>query len=175
MKTYDLTPVEISIADYQIFGVSLGESGRGRKLTTIPCPKEFKYLEPGLTKTGKPRLNSSSSDKGWIARVSTSGAYIRGARGNVSVPTHLLGEFNVIAKGYGAFGDAGRTGTWDDLIFSTLLEEFILRVKPSRGDAYLLVFSNGKVTRLSFPEADALEIEYGDSSPSSRGTYFTKV
>ena len=138
-------------------------------------PKEFKYLEPGLTKTGKPKLNSSNSDKGRVARISTSGAYVRGADGNVSVPSRLLGEFTVVAKSSVAFGAAGRIGIWDDLIFCTLLEEFTIRVKPSRGDAYLLLFSNGKVNQLAFSEADALEIEYGDSSSSSRGNFFTRL
>ena len=175
MKVHNICPKEIKIADYCIFGISLGDTGRGRKLVTIPTPEKFEFLEPGLTKTGKPRLNSSKDDKGWVARMSSEGAYIRGANGNISIPTHLANNFSLIAKGYGAFGDAGRVGTWDDVLFSTTLEEFLVRVKPSRGDAYLIYFSQGKATKLTFDQADSLELDYGDSSSSSRGKYFTRL
>lgn len=91
--------VEIKIADYSIFGISLGDTGRGRKLVMIPTPEKFEFLEPGLTKTGKPRLNSSKDNNGWVIRISSEGAYIRGARGNISIPTHLADNFSLIAKG----------------------------------------------------------------------------
>lgn len=171
-KIYNISPVEIVIADYTIKGFSLGESGRGRKLVTIPCPDNTgEYLEPGLTKSGKPRLNNTLNKNGWVARISSEGAYIRGANGNISHSPELEGEFKLIAKGYGAFGAAGRTGTWDDVLIYTELEDFLIRVKPSRGDAYLILFKEGKVNKLSYDQADALDLDYGSSSYSSRGDW----
>lgn len=168
MKTYNIAPKEIQVSDFTVTGIALGESGRGRQLTIVPCP-DAPLLEPGLSKTGKPRLNKSSSSRGWVIRVSTHGAYIRGANGNVSSPTPEA--WTVVARGYGAFGHAGRTGTWDDLVLATAQEEWILRVKPTRGDAYLLVCQNGKVSQVSYPEAEALDIDTGESTPSSRGDW----
>ena len=107
--------------------------------------------------------------KGWVARISTEGAYIRGAVGTVSAPPEVAKKVHVVAKGEGAFGDAGRTGNWDDILVATELEEFILRVKPSRGDAYLLLFKEGKVTRFTYEEADLLEVDLHGSTSTSRG------
>jgi hypothetical protein len=57
----------------------------------------------------------------------------------------------VVARGQGAFGDAGRTGTWDDLLL-VVEPGTVLRVKPARADAYWLHFGREKVTRLTAPE-----------------------
>jgi hypothetical protein len=171
-KLFNIKVSEIKIADYTIKGFSLGEVGRGRKIITIPCPEnQVEFMEPGLTKSGKPRLNNSKSDKGWIARISSEGAYVRGANGNVSYPPQLEGKINLIAKGYGAFGAAGRTGAWDDVLIHTELENFLIRVKPSRGDAYILLFKDSNANKLTYDQADALDIYYGESSCSSRGDW----
>jgi len=168
MKAYNIAPVEVSVADFKFHAISLGERGRGRTLVNVACPATFIHLEVGTTKQGKPRLNSSTHPKGWVARVNTQGAYIRGANGNVSAPP-VADKINVVARGQGAFGDAGRTGTWDDILLSTDLEEFILRVKPSRGDAHLLLFKEGKVTKITYEEADLLEVDLYGSTSTSRG------
>ena len=169
MKAYNICPQEVSVADFNFSAISLGEKGRGRILVNVACPATFTHLEVGTTKQGKSRLNSSTDPKGWVARVSTEGAYIRGAVGTVSAPPEVAKKVHVVAKGEGAFGDAGRTGTWDDLLVATELEEFILRVKPSRGDAYLLLFKEGKVTRFTYEEADLLEVDLHGSTSTSRG------
>jgi hypothetical protein len=153
-----------------MFAVTLGETGRGRKCIHVACPENFTFLEIGKTKTGKPRLNKSSSTTGWIARISTSGAYIRGATGNADVSSEFIDSIHVPVRGQGAFGAAGRTGTWDDVIVSTELDEFWLRVKPTRGDAYILLFKKtGEVSKLSYPEAELLDFDLCGSSPTSRG------
>lgn len=173
MKVYNVQPQQVQVADFSFPAVQLGESGRGRKLLNVACPEEFKYLESGLTKQGKPRLNASKSDKGWIARVNTAGAYIRGANGNVSYSPEFEGKINLIAKAFGAFGAAGRTGTWDDVLISTELEDFWLRVKPSRGDAYILLFKNGKVSEISYEQADLLDLDLQGSTPTTKGDMIT--
>lgn len=170
MKTYGINPTQIDLSGYTVTGISLGEAGRGRKLVIVPTPSDG-YMVPGLSKTGKPRLNPTTSDKGWVVRISTDGAYVRGANGNVSAHPKHADKIQVVAHGYGAFGLAGRTGTWDDVLLATELEEFLLRVKPSRGDAYLLLFKDGEVIQLSYEAADAIEIDYDSSTSTSRGDF----
>ena|GEM_PF-747702 len=169
MKAYNICPQEVSVADFKFPALPLGEKGRGRILVNVACPATFTHLEVGTTKQGKPRLNPSSNPKGWVARISTEGAYIRGAFGNVSTSPEVADKIRVVARGQGAFGDAGRCGTWDDLLVATDLEEFILRVKPSRGDAHLLLFKEGKVTKVTYEEADLLELDLHGSTSTSRG------
>jgi hypothetical protein len=168
-KVYNITPIEVSVAEFKFLAIPLGEKGRGRILVNVACPATFTYLEVGATKQGKPRLNPSTNSKGWVARISTEGAYIRGACGSVSTSPEVVDKIRVIARGQGAFGDAGRTGTWDDLLVSTELEEFILRVKPSRGDAYLLLFKGDKVRQISYEESGLLEVDLHGSTSTSRG------
>lgn len=169
MKTYNITPQEIKIDDFSYWAVVLGEKGRGRRLVNVACPETFIYLEPGQTKTGKPRLNASASKKGWTARLCTAGAYIRGACGNVSIPPQFKSSVQVLAKGYGAFGAAGRTGNWDDMIIFTSRDDFWVRIKPSRGDAYIIAFNAEKAIKLAYEEANLVEIDLMGSTPTSRG------
>lgn len=176
-KKFGINPVLIKVADYEISAISLGETGRGRKNIIVPCP-DAQYLEAGVSKSGKFRLNESKSSDGWILRISTQGAYIRGAHGNVSVHPDYKNEVHLLCKAYGAFGDAGRTGTWDDVILHSKRDALLLRVKPSRGDAYLLFYTSlfqkterKEPAKLTYPQADALDIDLVGSSPTSRGEF----
>jgi hypothetical protein len=54
------------------------------------------------------------------------------------------------------------------MIICTELEEFWLRVRPSRGDAYILLFKAGKATRLSYPDVELLDLDLAGSTPSSK-------
>lgn len=169
MKVYNINSQSVKIADFSIHAVVIGENGRGRKIVNVACPETFEFLEPGVTKQDKPRLNKSDSSKGWIAKISSEGAYIRGANGNISVSSEFHSKITLLVKANGAFGDAGRTGTWDDIIISTELEDFWIRVKPSRGDAHILLFKDSKVSKVSYEEADLLEFNLEDSTPTKRG------
>ena len=170
MKTSNIKPEKIKIADFEIDAIALGEKGRGRTQVIVPSTVSA-LLGAGLSKTNKPRLNTSQSNLGWIFRISTEGAYVRGADGNVSVSPEIAPHIKLIAKGQGAFGDAGRTGTWDDIIAETHLEDFLIRVKPSRGDAYILWFQTTGVKKLQYPEAEALALDFGDTAPTSKGSW----
>jgi hypothetical protein len=174
MKAYNIRPVKILVAGEEMTVLNLGEDGRGRVLKRVPCPAQFEYLEPNPEPAGamvKPRakLLASSSGDGWIARISTEGGYIRGAAGNVSAPAEYAEQIRLVALGQGAFGDAGRTGTWHDYVLATSLEEFWLRVKPSRGAAYVLLFKDEKVSKLAYDQAELLDLDFMGSSPSHRG------
>lgn len=172
MKTYNIQPEEVQVTDdISFLALSLGEKGRGRNIVNVACPESFCFLEEGQTKKGKVRLNRSQQRRGWVARISTAGAYIRGANGNVSAHPEQAGNIRVLARGQGAFGAAGRTGNWDDLLIATELEEFLLRVKPSRGDAYILWFRDGKVSELDYDQAELADLDLMESSPRNRGEF----
>lgn len=168
MKAHNIKPTKVQVADFTFFAVSLGEKGRGRSLVNVACPEQFEFLEPGQTRTGKVRLIRSSSNKGWIARISTEGAYVRGANGNVSISNDYVDKIKVLARGTGAFGAAGRVGSWDDVLLLSDSDNFWVRVKPSRGDAYILMFSEEQVVKVSYEEADLLELDL-ESTATSRG------
>lgn len=159
MKAFNLKATTKIIAGSEKSVIQLGEEGRGRKSTLVKCEPAIQDGENVIVKTPKPGMpgvsqitrDSQSTGDGWVARVSTSGAYIRGAQGNV----RYLTEGSVvalIAKGHGAFGDAGRTGTWDDVLVHAPIGA-VLRVKPSRGDAYFLRFDSNSVQKLTAEEA----------------------
>lgn len=168
-KAYNLVAKEVSVADRVISVIQLGEDGRGRQLTSVPCPTGIEDGENievtlGSTKENgvvtKPRINRVEegsfdlSAQFWCARISTHSSYVRGANGNVSYSTVLLPP-KLVSKGYGAFGDAGFTGTWDDLIV-IVVDGTILRVKPSRGDAYYMQFTENAVYKVTLDELDLL-------------------
>lgn len=168
-KAYNLTAKEVSIVDRIISVIQLGEDGRGRQLTSVPCPtgiEDGENVEVTLGEkkpngvTTKPKISKVEegsfdlSSQFWCARISTYGSYVRGANGNVSYSSGL--EPKLVAKGYGAFGDAGRMGNWDDIIV-VVRDGSILRVKPSRGDAYFLQFGESCVHKInSVDELDLL-------------------
>lgn len=168
MKTYNIHANELEIGGVETTAIILGEAGRGRKLQKILCPMDEEFLDYTFNRIGKVKLISSSSDEGWIARISTLTSYVRGANGNISTTDAFAEDIKILAHGQGAFGDAGRIGTWDDVLIATQLEKFWVRVKPSRGDGYILRFDR-KVHKISFADAELLEMELMGSSPTSRG------
>jgi hypothetical protein len=135
--------------------IALGEEGRGRKLTLVRCALDIKDTEEVTVikpKPGVPTISKATpyGSTAWLARITTDGAYIRGAEGNV----RFLGEgVELVAKGFGAFGDAGRTGNWDDVLI-IVPNGTLLRVKPTRGDAYFLLFTAVEVVTMTVEEAN---------------------
>ena len=111
-------------------GIALGEHGRGRQQIFLPTPKELEGavgglrsdLTIGLTKAGKPRINRGK-DKAMYLVLSTERGYTR--RGNGIVKTPVGHTVELIARGNGADGDAGRIGYWD-----------VILVKANEGDVF---------------------------------------
>lgn len=171
MRTYQIyeTTQEIEVGGQQVRALLLGEAGRGRKQTKVLVKAEEGLAQAVARKVGNPVIQPSVDPVGWLARISTQGAYIRGANGNLSIAPDQQGV-TVITKGYGAFGLAGRTGTWDDLLLA-IDDQAIIRVKPSRGPAYLLCFGKQDVQRISYADADLLGIDVGESTESGRGDW----
>lgn len=104
--------------------IELGESGRGRRLISLPCPNELEKLKVGehpelsigVTKTGRPRINTSRKGETYdYAIISTEGGYTR--RGDGYVFGWANGEVETLASGNGADGDAGRIGSWNVHVF----------------------------------------------------------
>ena len=110
--------------------IALGEHGRGRQQIFLPTPKELEGavgglrsdLTIGLTKAGKPRINRGK-DKAMYLVLSTERGYTR--RGNGIVKTPVGHTVELIARGNGADGDAGRIGYWD-----------VILVKANEGDVF---------------------------------------
>ena len=98
-------------------GIALGEYGRGRQQIFLPAPKGLEgavgglrpYLTIGLTKAGKPRINRGK-DKDMYLALSSERGYTRRGNGVIKVPVGQTVE--LIARGNGADGDAGRIGYW---------------------------------------------------------------
>lgn len=107
-----------------VAGTTIGEYGRGRREVFLPTPKELTEniaeglitnLTIGFSKTGRPRINQCNANAEAIFMIlSTKRDYTRRGNGYIEVPKDQSVE--IIARGNGADGDAGRIGTWDALI-----------------------------------------------------------
>lgn len=205
VRAYNLgKTTDVTIGGKPVSVFKLGEEGRGREqkivrcdpsiadgdLVTLTVPKKgmpgsisISKVEPGSIASDSAKLAGNTNC--WLVRISTQGAYIRGAKGNVrwrlewsghdtmgsdlpeaantsNFPTSLdctvaqseltqcgVSSVSLVAKGFGAFGDAGRTGTWDDVLILVRIisQPIILRVKPSRGEPYFLKVTQNEIVR----------------------------
>ena len=156
MKAYNLIPKNVEMSFGTISVLTLGEAGRRRKLTYVPCERRFEDGEPVelvTSRAGKPKIIAGTDCAGgWLARISTEGPYLRGAYGHVRVRVQDRALASVVAYGYGAFGNAGRCGVWGDYLL-TLQPGAVLRVKPTRGPAYFLHVTPDQIVRLEKEEA----------------------
>ena len=156
MKAYNLIAKEREMSFGTLSVIALGESGRGRHEALIPCPlgiEDGDKVKLGESKTGKPKIlkGDDGLNNVWLARVCTEGSYIRGAFGHVKAPKDSGVE--VVVNGYGAYGEAGRIGTWYDYILK-VPDNTVIRVKPSRLTPYFLAFGADKVYRLDEEELE---------------------
>lgn len=151
-KSFNIKSSPIKFGETPGPGILLGEEGRNRIARKIRCRESLAdgtactFAAP---KVGFATIAAADAFEDiqavWLARISTEGAYVRGAQGNLS---SLNGAAIVLASGEGRFGAAGNTGRWVDMLLAVPVGETI-RVKPSRGDAYFLSFQADKVERSS--------------------------
>lgn len=145
-----------------ITGIALGEHGRGRQQIFLPTPKELEGavgglrsdLTIGLTKAGKPRINRGK-DKAMYLALSTERGYTR--RGNGIVKTPVGQTVELITRGNGADGDAGRIGYWDVILVKANAGDVFRVTWGGSGYGYeptFYVVHNGQVF-----EADQQEVE----------------
>lgn len=166
MKAYNLNAVTHTASFGEVECIKLGEDGRGRKLSLANCPKGIKdgeLVSLSLPKVGKPSIKLGGENDGtWLMRISSEGSYVRGANGNIRVLNAHKDNVKVVARGQGAFGAAGNTGTWDDLLLEAK-ENTVLRVKPSRGDAYYLHILEDKVLTLPLSDLDVYDFPISEN------------
>jgi hypothetical protein len=159
MKQFGLKPTLTKLSFGELNCIMLGTEGRGRKLTIVPMASnigESDSVKIVPSTTGRPKIvKGDSPENGWIARIDTEGCYTRNTQGYASVM--LPGLVNVIANGYGAYGDAGRIGNWDDMLLE-IPDNTMIRVYPSGGESkrpsYYLWFGTEEVIQLSSEEFD---------------------
>ncbi len=120
-----------------IYQIGMGEIGRGRKFMALTCPKDTKIekgLNPdftiGTTKSGKPRINKKA-DNTLYMMLSAEGGYTRRGDGTIKVLESQREKFEVMARGNGADGDAGRIGFWDCMLLKAPNTDAIVRVRTS--------------------------------------------
>lgn len=166
MKAYNLNAASFGASFGDVECIKLGEDGRNRKLTLVNCPKGIKdgeLVSLFLPKVGKPSIKLGGENDGtWLMRISSEGSYVRGANGNIRVLNTHRENVKVVARGHGAFGAAGNTGTWDDLLL-TVKENTVLRVKPSRGDAYYLHVLEDRVLTLKSSDLDVYDFPISEN------------
>jgi len=160
MKNFNIKPITRKMSFGELSVIALGEYGRGRKETIIPCAGSITpdtMVDIGTTKSGGIKIIPSESKEGWLANISSQGCYTRGTLGNVYVPPKMQENVEVLASGYGAYGDAGRIGNWYQYLVKIKDNTFIF-VRPSGGPSkiarYYLYFAKEKVHRIGLEELD---------------------
>ena len=127
---------EIRTFDFgSISQICLGEKGRNRQLLALTCPEGLEIKEGmnsgitvGLTKSGKPRINKYEDNQLFML-LSSEGGYTRRGNGSIQVLREApLDDYQVLAKGRGADGLAGRIGHWDAMLIKAP-SEGIVRVR----------------------------------------------
>lgn len=139
MKAYNFTKRGLTVGiptDTDGAGqhVLLGETGRGRvsnfvrvERTNPPTMEGDRIVDADVH--GR-FLASKTATADVLVRVSSDGTYTRNRRGESAA---WLGQPRLLAEGTGADGDAGRIGSWTDVLW---------RLAP--GQAVLVLFGDGK-------------------------------
>lgn len=97
-----------------------------------------------------------------LVRINTDGPYTRHTYGVVK---HRAGIASRLAHGWGAVGDAGRLGTWDDDLWQ-LSPDALLEVKlfgGSKSGRYALFIRNAQPVAISWDEYEILQAVQEDT------------
>lgn len=156
-----------------IFGISLGERGRGRREIFIPCPERIKVckgpnigLEIGTSKSGRPRINKcpGGAETPLYLLVDSRCGYTRRGCGTIRVNKPEAVE--VLAEGNSADGDAGRIGTAAAKVIR-VKADCIIRVRYSgdfQVDFLVCNAKTGKVIKVTWDDVP-LAVESGIQFP----------
>ena len=132
----ELVAVEKNFEFGKIYQVGMGERGRGRCYMALTCPKDTiinvglnPELTIGPTKSARPRIKRMVDDTLYMM-LSAEGGYTRRGNGTIKVLESQIDEFEVLAAGNGADGDAGRIGYWDCMLLKAP-RNGIVRVRTS--------------------------------------------
>lgn len=117
----------------------------------ITLPAKDGKPEKGFYVLEKPRNGGGDET---LVRVYTYTSYIRGGQGCWRI---IAGKPQTLITGYGAFGDAGRIGNWDDGLV-VMRPGDVLRVYPSRGsDSYALWLENGQPVTTTWQDYENIQ------------------
>ena len=148
----------------KIYQIGMGEVGRGRKFMALTCP-EGTIVKSGMnpeytigrTKSGRPRVIRKKDGELYMM-LSAKGGYTRRGDGTIKVLEGKKNDFEVLARGNGADGAAGRIGFWDCVLLKVPTSDAIVRVRTS-GAGYgtpsdLYVIHNGQVYHCTLDELE---------------------
>lgn len=156
--------------------VALGEYGRGRREMRLACPAGTvvtkgmnENLTIGITKSGNPRINVNKEDTIFLL-LSSKGGYTRRGCGWIGSWVKNHAKYNLLSKGNGADGLAGRIGTWDVVLLHILgtPQHDWIRVRTSgAGTDPELLYLNGKdiISFKSISDAEMFIDQAGLDSP----------
>jgi len=171
MKRYNINPEKRNFSWGEMMVVSLGERGRGRFEALIPyhAPVDAEFLDLGKTRSGKSKIVKGKEKDGWLAVVSGSGCYTRGTYGSVYCLPQDKNKIKVVAIGVGAYGAAGRIGTWNEFLI-VIPDNTFLKIRPAGGshkiERYWLYFDEDKVYRVEKNEIDLFCDNMGLEKPA---------
>jgi len=157
--------------------ITLGEKGRGRIYSIVPFQGEFDPeagdYEIGTTKSGKPKIiRTGKPSPGYIAKISTYGDYIRGGHGELRLLKFNAKNVKMVTAGLGAFGDAGRLGSWSDYLLEIKPPyPVVFYVIPTRLKNYYLVFLTDNVYKVYKEELSSFEEATGIRIPENLADY----
>lgn len=165
--------VEKTMKFGNVAGISVGEFGRGRREVFLPTPKGVEDalnglredLTIGLSKSGRPRIDRKEDGELYLILSSERG-YTRRGDGYIRVPKDQKVE--IVARGNGADGDAGRIGTWDAVIFKAHSGDIFRVTWGGYGYGYSSTFyvvADGKVFVADQPEVEDLYESLGIEVP----------
>lgn len=124
-----------------IYFIALGEYGRGRHEMRLACPEGTvvtkglnEDLTIGFAKSGNPRINKATDTTLYLL-LSSEGGYTRRGNGWIGAWKENKANYQLLSKGNGADGDAGKVGTWDVVLLKVLgtPKHDWLRVRTSGG------------------------------------------
>jgi hypothetical protein len=180
MKLYNISPKEMEFPWGKMSVVVLGERGRGRKQVLVPFHARFNEnadnYEVGETQSGGVKIiQGQNSSVGYIAKLSGEGVYTRGTIGTVYVSQGDIEKIEVLEKGWGAYGDAGRIGTWYEYLVVIKSFPVVFYVRPAGGESkipsYWLVFTAQKVYEVREEEAEIFAEQTGIAFPEKEELY----
>jgi len=143
--------------------IQIGEEGIGRKFSNIPAEAGIESIKTGMNENisvgsarkGRPKI-IQGDDKNLYLLISTQGRYSRRANGRIigvladetsDEKTDSVEEkMEILDMAYGAYGDAGRVGNWEEYLLKVkdLSAPFTIKIKPSRGACHYLRIETNK-------------------------------
>lgn len=110
----------------KIYFLAIGEQGRGRYEMRIMCPMGTtvdkgmnSQLTIGFTKSGNPRVDVVKDSSIYLL-LSSKGKYTKGGCGWIGSYIKNKANYQLLAKGNGADGKAGKIGSWDAVLLKVL-------------------------------------------------------